>query len=403
MKNKFTLLIVLFCSVHLFGLYYRLGEVYYFILDGIGFSIIFLEIFLRKNSITHKSHLFEKPLILLYIALFISTISCYYFHGQNIIPTIIAMRYFLYLSIYFLLIQLNIEKNWIESFIIIGSILYIIVFLTQVLVYPIEIVDIGRIDEFNRGLLRFRIEGAGFLMLAGLLSLNRVFVNKKWIFSIFYILCMIGIFMLGFRTLLATAIFSSFILLIRISNKPFTLLLNSIFIAIILSGLYYVPIVNSYIKEVVEVTNNESDMSDDYIRYLTFDFYYHDVNKNNYTLILGNGFPQEDSEYGKYVQGEGVEDNGYIFQDIGLVGFGIIYGVITLIVYLYLSIKAIFTKTKREDVYLSCYFIYLITSSFTTTEIYRAGIFGVISLALYLIDTSAMNLKLIPQKKKIPM
>ncbi|MBI9034688.1 MAG: hypothetical protein JEZ03_09490 [Bacteroidales bacterium] len=401
MKSKPLLIIIILCSVHVFELYYNLGEVFYFVLDAIGFATIFLGIYLRNNYIRPKFQLFRRPLIVLYVALFVSVISCYYFHGQGVISTIIAMRYLFYLTIYFLLTKLKLEKQWLEKMIIVGAGIYLLVFITQVLIFPIEIVDVGRIKHTDRGLLRFRIEGVGFLMLAAFLCLNRFLINRKLLYAIFYGICLGGLFMLGFRTLLLTALFSSYVLLLRLSGNPWAVFRNNLLIFIFLIGLYSIPYVNAFVDEAVEMTFEQADMYEDYIRFRTFDFLYNEVNIDNYTLVLGNGFPQEDSEYGKFVKGVGVEQNGFIFQDLGLIGFGIIYGVLSLLAYLFIAFKAIFIKTKKEDLYLSCYFIYLVTSSITTTEIYRIGIFGVIALALYLIDLSAIDLRLMQRKKDL--
>jgi hypothetical protein len=397
-ETKQIFIITILCSIHFFELYYNLGEVFYFLIDAVGFSIILSIIFFRKDYIRPKFQLFRKPLIFFYLALLISVFSCYFFHGQGVISTIIAMRYLYFLSIYFVLTKLKLDKKWLEKMILIGAVVYMIVFIIQVLIFPMQIVDVGRIDGVDRGFLRFRIEGVGFLMLAGFLSLNRFLIYKKYFYAFFYLFCLTGLFMLGFRTLLLTALFSSYVLILRLVKKPSTVLRYNLLIIVLLIGSYNIPYVNSFVNDAVEITVDQSEMNEDYIRFQEFNFYYNDVNIDNFTLVLGNGFPQEDSKYGKYIIDVGVERNGFIVQDLGLIGFGLVYGLLSLIAYLFVAFKAMFVKTEKKDVYLSCYFIYLFTSSFTTTEIYRIGIFGVMALALYLIDLSSINLKLLNSK-----
>ena len=394
MNSKQIVVILILCSTHLFGLYYNLGQIAYFILDGIGGTLIFFKILGQDKIIPNRFQLFRQPLIWFYVAILASSISCYINHNQNILATIIAMRYFIYLSIYFAFSKANLRKEWFEKAIIIGASIYLLIFITQVVIFPVEIVNVGRIEEADRGLLRFRIEGAGFLMLAGFLCLNRFLIQFNWRHGLFYLICLGGLFMLGFRTLLITALFTSAILMFRISNRPLLLIRNLTLLFMIIVALFSIPYVRSFTDEAVAMTMEQAEMDDDYIRFQTFDFFYNQVNKNNKTLIFGNGFPQEDSEYGQFVKDVGVNQQGFIFQDLGLIGFGIIYGATSLLALLMISFIAISTKTKKEDLYLGCYFIYLLTSSITTTEIYRIGIFGVMALALHLIDLSAMQLKL---------
>ncbi len=397
-SRKNQVLISILCSVHIFGLYYSIGDFVYFILDGIGLLIIFknyLEFTYSKN----QNDSFKGPIYLLFICLIVNSISCLIYHDQDIVATLVAMRYFLYLGIYFVLSNAKLSKFYLEKIIVYGATIYLIVFLIQVVIFPLKIVPTGRIDGLDRGLLRFRIEGAGFLMLAGFLFLNRFILYKHKLQLIKYFICLAGLFMLGFRTLLIVAILCSVVLIFRTLNKPLKIVPYLIFISVALYFIYNVPFVNDFINNSSEETSNQLEAGNDYIRFQTFDFYFNKVNVDELSLIFGNGFPQEDSGYGKMVTSQGVESNGYIFADIGLIGFAIIYGILSLVALLWISFKAIFYKLPKDSIYLSIYFLYLLLSSITTVEIYRIGIFGIEALALYLINVSKYSNLFIHESK----
>ncbi|SMO96763.1 hypothetical protein [Gracilimonas mengyeensis] len=389
MQSRLLFIISIYCSLHFFGLYHRLGGRTTFILiDAIGFALILLILIAGRNKINKANQRFYTPLIILFFFLFLSAVSCLWFHSQSMIATFISMRYWGFLALYFVYHKLNLEKKWLEKFIIYSCLIYIGIFYLQFILFPFDIVPLGRIDSFDRGLLRIRIEGAGFLMLAGFLSLNRFLVYGKKRRLLFYFICLVTLFMLGFRTFLATSIITSIYLIIRVSNNSVLLLRNIAITFIIGYMVYSVPTVNEFIEDMFVRTSSQIEQEENYIRIQTFYFFSEQVNVNEFSLIFGNGFPQEDSSYGKFVYNRGVQDQGFIFADIGLIGFTFIYGLLSLFLFLYLFIKGIFIKTNRQDVYLSAYLLYLIISSITTVEIYRTGMFGIEALVFYLIDKS---------------
>lgn len=385
MISKYKYLIIfLFCSFHFYGLHYRIHEFLYFLFDAIGFCLLIGSQFLEVKKKPFRKN-FKKLLLLLFFFLIISAISASFFHQQSFFKTIVAMRYIFYLFGYFLFTKFNIDNRKIYEAIKYGCIFYMIVFSIQFLIFPQQIVNVGRIEEFDRGVLRFRIEGIGFVMLFGLWNLNYYLLRKNKKEILIYIICLAFIYLLGFRTLLLTAIFSSFFLIYKVkgSSSSFYFIVAGFLMLLV----YQIPFVQNYITEAIDLTVEQADDSDSYVRVLAYNFYFGFVNANEYTLLLGNGFPQEESQYGSYIINTGKERYGYIIQDLGLIGFSFMYGIISTILYVIIAVKAIFIKLPKQAKFLNAYFLYLLVSSFTTTEIYRIGILGIIGLSLYLIDS----------------
>lgn len=388
MKDRNIFLVTLLCSIHFFGLYYNIGQFLYYVIDLIGFGLICFIVFFKVDK-RHFPNYFKNYFQLFFFSLIFSAFSCLYFHDQNLLSTLIAMRYLFYIFIYFQLRRLKISISWIEKLIIGCGLIYLLVFFAQVVLFPFKIVETGRIVETDRGLLRFRIEGAGFMMLTAFLCLNRFLMKKGYIYLFVYLVCFYGLYSLGFRTLLLTGILSTFFLIARLSKDK----VNFIKVSLLMIGVFFVLFQLSFVQDffniLLEKSQSDSELGSDYIRMQTFDFYYNKVNDNFLTLLFGNGFPQEDSKYGAFVN-IGVL-KGYIFADIGLIGFTIIFGFISAIILILMTLKAIFIKVPLDKSYLGVYLFYVLISSITTVEIYRIGILGILGLTFYLIELSNFN------------
>ena len=408
MKNlKFSYVLIVLCSVHFFGLYFRIGGFVYNLIDFLYFGIAFLFLceYLINETIYNfpkKHRLFSNPIILLFIALIVSTLSGFYYHDQSPFLTLLAMRYFLYFLIYFLLLRFGVRRETIIKTIIIGAIIYMIVFTIQILLYPTAIVPIKEGTEFDRGFLRLRLEGVGFVTLSAFYSLNQYLVRKKNIkFLIFYILCFGFVFILGFRTLLVTFLFSSFLLIIFNSSSIIKIAAYSISLGVLVLLLFQLQIVQEFVFGAIEQTDNQAEMGDEYIRYLTFDFLFNKVNINFGSLLFGNGMPVGGTEYGNHLLDYGAKKNGFISADLGLLGFVFNYGLLSLFAFLNILRVAIFKKLPKHSIYLKIFFLYLLMSSITTAEIFRAGMFGIEMIALYLITYESFEFDFLSRAKKI--
>jgi len=396
--HKIVLIVVLLCSVHMFGLYHRVSGSLYDIIDLTYFSIAFVFIFKlllkrRSYNIPREELIFERPIWLLYFALVLSSLSCLFYHGQNPILTLLASRYFLYFLIYFMLVIMGVEKERLIKLIIIFAIGYMIVFSIQLLVFPTEIVPPGNTKEFDRGFLRLRLEGVGFVTLAGFYCLNRFLIDKTQLAHLLFCsICFFFIFILGFRTLLATFLISCFALVFFYEKSTKRRLKSLIIVAVVILAASQITTVQEYVAAMSEHTTQQAHMGHDYIRFLTFDFLFNYVNVDWGSIIFGNGRPFESTNYGGLVLGEG-SDNGFIAADLGLIGFSFYYGILGAIAFLLIFLKAIFKRLPKNGLYLNVYFFYLVISSFTTAEIFRAGIFGAEMVGLYLITYIAYENK----------
>lgn len=389
--GKIFIPLSILCSIHTYGLYYKFFQRGNDLFDALFYGIIFLTLIFSSYSTNlnyPKNKRFisvRNSIIYMVVAIIFSSISCMYFHYQNPIMTLLASRFFAYYLLFFILIFYAPNKEYIFKLIFVFALGYILVFTIQILIFPTQIVPFGSIEDFDRGLLRIRVEGVGFLTLGGLLALNHYLRYKKILFLLFYFIAVIYIFLLGFRTLLAVYLISTLYLVYAVNKKNLKkLILSSVLLGLIGIGVLQSGMLDNFLKVAQERTEEQIKMGDNYIRFRTFNFLFDQVTPGWEALIFGNGVATESSTYGNLLLKTGAERFGFIVADIGLLGYVFYFGIFGFIIFILLYLKVIFSSKGEITTAIKAFFIYLILSSFTTAEIFRAGMFGVSMIALYL-------------------
>ncbi|MGX9418451.1 hypothetical protein ACWU4D_13975 [Vibrio sp. WJH972] len=302
------------------------------------------------------------------------------------------MREFVFFIFYFVLLFSGLDKDKIIKIMLAFWFAYIIVFSLQLLIFPHEIVPLGRTTEFDRGFLRLRLEGVGFLTLSGFYFLNQYLSQHKKVNLILFFVSFTFVFILGFRTLTVTYLLSSILLFIMVKGVSVRLIISMLPIFLLALIVTQTEFFQMFIEETLLRTEEQLSQGADYIRFLTFEFLYTNVNENWVSVVFGNGRPFLGSGYGNYVLGYGAESLGFIAADLGLIGFSFYYGVLSTFCFLAIFLKGILVSVDKNSLFLKTFFIYLIISSITTAEIFRAGMYGPICIALYLINLSHYKL-----------
>lgn len=315
-------------------------------------------------------------------------ISAYVNHGQGLKDSLLAFGPYYFILFYFFLHKIKISTEYLENIVILFATLYSILYIIQIFAYPFQLFTSDVIE--SRGTIRLRIEGNGFLVLAYFLSLNRYLLNRKFINVILTITYFVILLLGGFRSLtLGTVLISvfMFVKLVPFNLKGYALL---IFVAILFVGLFQIKGASKILNEMVNTSKDQIEQGENYIRVRQFEFFFKKFPQNRSFFILGSGLPGGSSSYNFLIQS--YEFNlGMYWVDLGLFGFFIIIGPITLLGLLWYTTRAIFFKIPRSKLYLNAYFVFLLIVSVTTMEIFRPGIFTVEAIALYLIDKTMLE------------
>lgn len=389
LSNTVIFLTVL-CSIHAYGLYYKFfsrgADFFNVVFYGLVFITFVFYMITQYHQFGNNKRFkaISNSIILLYLALILSSLSSLAIYGQNPLLSLFAARYFAFYLLFYILCFYAPTKEFIIKLITIFAIGYVLIFTIQILIYPAQIIPVN-VDGLDRGLLRVRVEGVGFLTFGGLLALSHFLKTKKILFLLLFFIAVAYVFLLGFRTLIVIYIFSAIYLVYLVNKRN---LKNILFSAIVLIVIGFIAInsglLDDFYNTAMQRTEEQINKGDNYIRVKTFNFLFNYVTPSWEALVFGNGVAHESSSYGQLILNYGAKKNGYIVADLGLVGYLFYFGFFGLIAFLLVYLKVISAKEGENTLVIKVFFIYMILSSITTAEIFRAGMFGVSMVALYL-------------------
>lgn len=385
--KKTVLFILILCSIH-FWRYVLFPESFQKLTDLLTLSIFIISLI---SVYKDKGLRFKNAILLFLVGLILNVFSAYLNNGQEIKDTALSLHYYYFILFYFYLHEFKVSRKDLEDFIIVFAILYSIFYLLQNAAFP-RILFYENIFS-DRGTIRMRIEGDGFLMLAYFLLLNRYFIKRKLpdlLLALFFFFILI---MAGFRSLTAGAVLLTgviFIRLVRYSPMNYFMIVLAVVLFI---GVLQMESTSSIIDEMFSASEQQKQQGDRYIRVMNYDYFTKAYPENFSYYIFGGGFPGGRGAYA-HRMGYMVTEYGFYWVDLGLVGFLLVMGLITTSGLIWFTIKAIFIKLPPDSLYLNIYFAFLIiVTNITLDQMYRLGIFGVEAIVLYLIDISRDELK----------
>jgi hypothetical protein len=350
------------------------------------YNYIFLLLFLFavpaivKNAIQSKNYLFTLPVRLLCISIILSMLMANFFWGQKITDSMYGalLPVFSYFF-YFYLMSKNVSVSVIERIITILGIAFIIFFLVSFLISPIKIFEYQETND--RAFLRILLHGHGFLVLFYFFSLSKLLAGKSklWLVGVCAAFLCIVLNQTRVWMVSTTAITAFYLLGARhIMVKVFS-------VALVVGAFLLIPQIE-FVQNLQNKTQNDLGSTDDYVRTKAAKYYLNKFQPSVLTRIFGNGFANGlDSPYAKEID-HLRKQNGYFFEDVGFIGLYAELGVLALIAWLIIVIRALKTKLIPEYDYLKMFIIFLICGSFTTNAAFSSGSIMAIVFTLYLYE-----------------
>jgi hypothetical protein len=386
--KKVLFILLLLCSIHFWGYVYLPKQVYY-ATDAVSLLIMglsFLKMF-KKDGLN-----FRNAIIIYFIGLIINILAAYFHYGQHFRDSFLLFGPFYFILFYFSLHEMQISRKYVENVIIVFAILYSFIYLIQLYYYPKPLFTYDM--HADRGTIRLRIQGNGFLVLAFFLLLNRYLINQKFtnifLLGFFFAILLKG----GFRTLTFATLLITVLMVVKLIPYAIKNYITIILAIGVFAGLIYSRGSSAIIKNMISTTQKQRNEGQKYIRARCLNYYLTIYPAKKSYYIFGGGFSTGSNNL-EARSDQYIEDKfGYYWVDLGLIGFYIVVGAIACFGILWYTLKAIFTKVPPEMVYLNFYFLYLLFVSFTTMEIYRNGVFAVEAIVLYLIDVNRIVNKL---------
>ena len=345
----------------------------------IGLFIILLIIIFNKST---KLLTPSKKYLYIYITgVFLSVIACYFFWNQSLILSIISLKMYMFIFIYFALHRLKPTIRDVYYVITLIAIGYSIVYLLNYLMYPNYL--FGNKASERRGTFTFQVYGSIFCVFSTFRYFSLAFIKKKitnkniFLFSLFLLVILLR----AGRSQIFAIILPITIYYLITGSFNFKKVIISFFL--ILAGYFLFIGFEDIFTSIYLKTKSDFGEGNDNIRLLSASYYLFDHSPSNWNIIFGNGVYNGESEYGKYVLDTLWDYYGFYAEDIGLIGFWSYFGFITL--FAYFRIMMIFFK-KYNLTYIRMFGFYLILMSITTYDSYEADSLILQPILLYVCD-----------------
>jgi hypothetical protein len=308
---------------------------------------------------------FVLPVQLISISVLLSVFMALYTWGQGLSNSPTTIPYAVGF-VFFLLLSSNISIKSIEKIVMVYGVIYIILFLFQFT--HNGVVYFGRAQEFvmDRGITRVNFPGGGVFFLSCFIAINRVTSisgSYKYLYLIFALVGVVIVVLQVTRQEIAVLLAVYLLHFLRNVKLPYKVLIIAVFA---LGAYAFVHSDNVISKGLSEQQKVDASYGKDYIRILAADYYLTQFTPNVISKILGNGFANDTSNYGKTLIALG-DRYGYFLTDVGLVEVYVSFGIFAIIGYFLIFIKSFTIPVPPEYYYLK-YYLWMIMLTCLTSD-----------------------------------
>ena len=381
----------------------KITNTYFFLLILIGcFGLVFLSslkfdylywviliILLFKGGFaTNIKESTSGKLIILYISfLFLSCVYSWLFNQQSLYVCVVHSFNYFSILFFFVLFKCKLSAQQTEKVILWISLSFCVCYIIQWLIYPtILFSSAGDTININEDEFRMRMSGSLCAYILFLMGFNRFIVTKKVTYVIYSIIAMFPIIVQGFRSLIALTLTALILLILSTTKKRINTFAYILVIIMLLFSLSSLPIVRDKIDEMEQrQLSDQTFDNEDYIRYLSLDYFWNTQFSKPYEKIFGGGNPVDTRS--KYYKSIKLAERYYYFYwvDLGIIGLAMIIGFPAVVCLLLMYLLCIYKFKEPQYQYVRWgLVVVLVGSIFTSKELFRDGNILLLSLFLYL-------------------
>ena len=348
------------------------------------FIYLFLVVLLAIHSFWARGN-YHKMIRWYLLFVMVSCCSSWALNGQNPILVIGHSYDYFALLFFFYLVKSDLSSKETIKVMEMLALTFCIGYIVQWLIYPTVI--FSQVDFFTNEAGKYRARMTGSICCYFLLmySINKFLLKKDWIFAVYGVLAFIPIIIQGFRTLVGLSAVSAFLMIpfvLRSGRKTF---FYSLLGAVVSVAILSTSLVQSKMEEMMgRQERNQTFDNDDYIRVLSFDYYWNQQFKRPVEKILGGGRPVDNST--SYTKRINIARNSYNYRwtDLGIVGLSMIIGIPAVLILVLIYLRCIWSCKEPEIQFVRFTFLIVLLGSGTTAEMYREGNILLLSFFLYL-------------------
>ena len=319
--------------------------------------------FLYKKGFEKK--LLDKFIFFYIISIVISMFMANLFWDQPFINSFKEYKYFYIYFLYFIPFFLDVRPERLIRILIILFFLTLGIFLIDYVTFP-DPLFAWRNEERRDGITIF-FYGQGFTFLGGFYFLNKYFTEKKLIHLFLFVVACVCLFLLTQSRMNLLALGLGFLLILLtsdVSKKYFIALTIIVSITILYTS-------TNLFNGVKEVSKDQSQNYKDDIRLQAQNYFLSEFQGGTPTMIFGNGFPSAESKLGL----ESLRGNllGYWTADVGLTGIFSYFGLLGVLIWLFLFYYVFKIKVSKNSMFIKAYFLALLSTAITGYSIFDPG------------------------------
>lgn len=337
---------------------------------------------------------YRKIFLLIFVGILASMVSCMINRGQSIIDSIKAMPNYFGLLFYFFLKWRKFKLTTVQSALVWLIMVFDILYIAQyyLIDYGINFLNIDdwMLSDSTEG-NRLRVMSSGLYSLGMFYGIVQWYITHKNKYLALFIVGAFVMLLTGYRQFLVSTLVALLFMIYKL-DKRVKLKHIGFVAAIVVVGyvLYQIPAVQGKIAGMIERNDTGASLDNkDYIRVIQWEFFNHEYFKNGWEHFFGSGLPLPGAKsgFGKYFQT--LTDQGLQYVDWGIIGVSWMLGVLTFVGYVWMSLAAILKRVPSVYLYISLWYIFLLSSSITNWEFFRDGNFLVHAMALYIIELAS--------------
>lgn len=327
-----------------------------------------------------------KGQVLVLVGMIISYVVCSAYNGQPFLVSFKACLHFiLAYSFLFALMGYRIANDRIIQVVKVMCILSMIVYIVNFISFPSVVFGTEQEEyDTSRGLVRLGMPCVELIVLLFLYYINQYQINAKRKYLYFILLCLTFIVLSLTRQIIVYSVILGAVLYFK--SVP---LWKKIVFAVLcyVAVVYVIPNLGLF-QSMQDLTNEQFERNNDgyeNIRLIAWRWYTNDLQTNDITRFLGNGYPVL---YGSSWANSVLQSSKMMLcypTDVGWAAFYFYYGVLTTFFLAIVLLKAMFMKKTEEGSYLTYWLLMVILSSFTSGMILYPNQIISITLALHLV------------------
>ena len=308
----------------------------------------------------------------IWIVTFFSIFMSWMFCRQGLVLGAKATAQYLVFIFFFYLCQVRPPIEKMERYIWFFGFLFVLLWIYAASQFPLNVFGYSEDEEItdvSRGIERIRgFIGRLSLIFAFFLAINKFYDTKKKIYILFAVLFFFVLVMqLGRMLIFSTGIVTIFYVWIR--SRGILITIACILVAAVLSGLSFMEIddnsvVGSLINTSEEQYERQKGGRED-IRITEYRYMFTEHNRNLATNLLGSGYPNANSPYGKYVKRLNSMRMIY-FTDVGYGDMYATTGLIGVLLHFLLYFKCLKVPLPQHLHYVKLFVLFLIVSNLTS-------------------------------------